>query len=64
VQEGDLTAKLVRSMRGAPAWKAELEKIVGKDKIKEIENATPKTESVSLKVDVKKQAVIKKDDLQ
>jgi hypothetical protein len=64
VEEGDLTAKLVTSMRGTPPWKAELEKIIGKDKIKEIQAATPKSPSVSLKIDIKKQAILKRDELQ
>lgn len=63
VEPGDITAKLSKSMRGTPKWKEELQKIVGADKIKEIMDSTEKTEVVSLKVDVKKNAVIGKADL-
>lgn len=64
VEDGDITAKLVTSMRGTPPWQAELEKIVGAAKIQEIKDATPKSPSVSLKIDVKKQAILDKNDLQ
>jgi hypothetical protein len=63
VERGDITAKLQKSMRRSPNWKTFLAEIVGDAKIAEITEATPATETVSLKVDIKKQAMIKKDDL-
>ena len=62
VEGGIIDAKLVTSMRGTPPWKAELEKIIGADKVKTIADAWPKSESISLKVTVKTNAVISRGD--
>lgn len=63
VEKGDVTAKIQVSSRRSPKWKDELQKIVGVDKIKEITEATPASEVVSLKVDVNKQAIVQKGEL-
>jgi hypothetical protein len=63
VEKGDVTAKLVTSSRQSPKWKEVLTDLLGKDKVAEIVAGTPKTEVTSLKVEVKKQAMIKKDEL-
>lgn len=63
VEPGDVTAKLVVSTRQAPAWKKVAAELLDKDKIAAIIADTPKTEIVSLKVDIKKQAMVKKVDL-
>lgn len=63
VEKGDVTAKLVTSMRQSPKWKEVVEELLGKDKVSEIIAGTPKTEVTSLKVEIKKQAMIKRDEL-
>lgn len=63
VERGDVTAKLVTSTRQTPNWKSVVEGVIGKDKMREIIASTPPTEVTSLKIDVKKQALIKKADL-
>ena len=63
VEKGDCTAKLVTSTRRSPAWKEIVEKELGAERVAEIMAKTEPTEVVSLKVDVKKQAMIKRADL-
>lgn len=63
VEPGDITAQLITSVRRSPAWKKVVTELLGKDKVEEIIAATPESEVVSLKVDVKKQAMLKKDEL-
>lgn len=63
VEPGDITAKLVTSVRRSPAWKKVVTDLLGKDKVEQIIADTPESEVTSLKVDVKKQAMVKKDEL-
>jgi len=63
VEKGDITAKLQTSKRRTPKWKEELQKIVGADRIKEITASTPEVEVTALKIDVKKNAIISKEEL-
>lgn len=63
VEKGDVTAKLIMSKRQSPKWKEVVAELLGKDKVAEIVAETPVTEVTSLKIDVKKQAMVKKDDL-
>lgn len=63
VERGDITAKLTKSMRQTPAWKKIAAEVLGAEKVAAIIESTPKTEIISLKVDVKKQAMVKKDEL-
>jgi len=63
VERGDITAKLTTSVRQSPAWKKIAADAIGAEKVAEIIAETPKTEVISLKVNVKKQAMVKKADL-
>ena len=63
VEKGDITAKLVTSSRRSPAWKKVATELLGKDKVAEIIDGTPATEVTSLKVEVKKQAMVKRDEI-
>ena len=63
VERGDITAKLVSSTRQSPAWKEVVTELLGADRAAKIIAETPKTKVVSLKIDVKKQAMIRRDDL-
>ncbi len=63
VEKGDCTAKLTTSTRRSPAWKKVVTDLLGKEKVDEIIAETEPTQVTSLKVDIKKQAMVKRDDL-
>jgi len=64
VQPGELDAAITTSSRRNPAWKEKLEEIIGEDKVKKIYDETPVTEVESLRISIKKNAVLKREDLQ
>lgn len=63
VERGDITAKLTTSVRQSPAWKKVATELLGKDKVDAIIAETEKTEVISLKVNIKAQAMVQKDRL-
>lgn len=64
VDPGDLNAEITISNRRTVDWKDKLAAIIGEDKVKKIYDETPPTEVESLKISIKKNAVLKRDNLQ
>lgn len=64
VEPGDLTAEIIVSNRRNADWKEKLAAIIGEDKVKKIYDETPPTPVESLKISIKKNAVLKRDDIQ